>query len=317
MSALAFAARLEEDRRLPFSRRKDLPRARMTDSVNRARRTPPSSRGHRVRGGEPLLRPDIFELLRYARSRGKVCNFVSNGALMTLDHARETVACGVDFFSISLDDEHLRNTRAKDVRSSPPARAIEMVLEARRAVGSLNPRINVSCVVEPGKPSTPRQVLELFGELGWDSLNFYPLHFYPASYKQKQEEFKAKLGDATGDYVLGKLIPDDAVPSAEQIDEMLGFLRGAMARRGVRVFRDANREFWHWWYGREPSRMARCPYLYNTIYIDGFGNCSCCQTHIMGNLRETSIRKLWNGEKAVKLRLSRREGPHPMCFRCH
>lgn len=154
MSALAFAARLEEDRRLPFSRRKDLPRVRMTDSVNRAKRTPPSSRGHRVRGGEPLLRPDIFELLRYARSRGKVCNFVSNGALMTLDHARETVACGVDFFSISLDDEHLRNTRAKDVRSSPPARAIEMVLEARRAVGSLNPRINVSCVVEPGKPSS-------------------------------------------------------------------------------------------------------------------------------------------------------------------
>jgi len=54
-------------------------------------------------GGEPLMRPDIFEIAAYARSRRLHVVFSTNGTLITPESARRFVELGIAYVGISLD----------------------------------------------------------------------------------------------------------------------------------------------------------------------------------------------------------------------
>lgn len=54
-------------------------------------------------GGEPLMRPDVFELVRHADLIGLRCVMAPNGTLITPENAREMKASGIQRCSISID----------------------------------------------------------------------------------------------------------------------------------------------------------------------------------------------------------------------
>ncbi|SHE78671.1 heme b synthase [Desulfacinum infernum DSM 9756] len=54
-------------------------------------------------GGEPLLRPDIFELASYGNSLGLRMTMAPNGTLVTREAARKMVEVGIQRISISID----------------------------------------------------------------------------------------------------------------------------------------------------------------------------------------------------------------------
>ncbi len=64
-----------------------------------------------ISGGEPLARPDIFELARYAVDQGLRVTFSTNGTLITPDVAREMKELGVSYVGISLDGVESNNDR--------------------------------------------------------------------------------------------------------------------------------------------------------------------------------------------------------------
>ncbi len=54
-------------------------------------------------GGEPLTRPDIFELAAYAREKGLRCVLSTNGTLITPEAAQRILDCGFSYAGISID----------------------------------------------------------------------------------------------------------------------------------------------------------------------------------------------------------------------
>lgn len=54
-------------------------------------------------GGEPLLRPDIFEIAAYGTEKGLRMVMAPNGTLITAENARKMMAAGIKRISISLD----------------------------------------------------------------------------------------------------------------------------------------------------------------------------------------------------------------------
>lgn len=54
-------------------------------------------------GGDPMLRPDVYELVAHAHSKGLVCAFSPNGTLITPETAQRIREAGVNRCSISLD----------------------------------------------------------------------------------------------------------------------------------------------------------------------------------------------------------------------
>lgn len=54
-------------------------------------------------GGEPLLRPDVHDLVKHISSKGLTCAFAPNGTLITRENAQTLREAGVARCSISLD----------------------------------------------------------------------------------------------------------------------------------------------------------------------------------------------------------------------
>lgn len=65
-------------------------------------------------GGEPLLRPDIFDIARRAKAMGFYTGLSSNGTLITEQNVRDIAGVGFDYVGISIDgmrDTHDRFRR--------------------------------------------------------------------------------------------------------------------------------------------------------------------------------------------------------------
>lgn len=54
-------------------------------------------------GGEPLVRPDVFEIAEYGTSRGLRMLLATNGTLVTADVARKIAEAGIQRVSVSID----------------------------------------------------------------------------------------------------------------------------------------------------------------------------------------------------------------------
>ncbi|HEX3019929.1 MAG TPA: radical SAM/SPASM domain-containing protein [Chitinispirillaceae bacterium] len=73
---------------------------------------------HLYKDGEPLLNPDFFEMVRYAKNSGiaRVLSTTTNGSLITGELAEGLVTCGLDSVRISI--EHVNNEGYKNICKS-------------------------------------------------------------------------------------------------------------------------------------------------------------------------------------------------------
>ncbi|HET8549458.1 MAG TPA: radical SAM protein, partial [Bryobacteraceae bacterium] len=55
-------------------------------------------------GGEPLLHPDLDELIAHMRGRGVIACVITNGYLLTADRIRRLNEAGLDHMQISIDN---------------------------------------------------------------------------------------------------------------------------------------------------------------------------------------------------------------------
>jgi MoaA/NifB/PqqE/SkfB family radical SAM enzyme len=99
-----------------------------------------------ISGGEPLLRDDVFEIIRALRQPDGTpyTILVTNGSLLTLDLVREANRSGVDAYSISLD---YPDERHDEFRMIPG-----LFHHLETLIGSLSPeerrRMTLNCVVQ-------------------------------------------------------------------------------------------------------------------------------------------------------------------------
>src|SRR5579863_5831547 len=55
-------------------------------------------------GGEPLLHPDLDELIAHVRSTGAIAGLITNGYLLVPDRVKRLNAAGLDHLQISIDN---------------------------------------------------------------------------------------------------------------------------------------------------------------------------------------------------------------------
>ncbi|KAF1084715.1 Antilisterial bacteriocin subtilosin biosynthesis protein AlbA [Sporotomaculum syntrophicum] len=89
-------------------------------------------------GGEPLLRPDFFELADYARQHRIRCTLSTNGTLITPDMAERIKEVGVSYVGISLDGIGDNNDRFRGRQG-----AFEAALNGIRACRSIGQRVGL------------------------------------------------------------------------------------------------------------------------------------------------------------------------------
>ena len=67
-------------------------------------------------GGEPMLHPDLDEIVRHVRRRGLIATLITNGYLLTVDRIRRLNQAGLDYLQISIDNVYPDETSKKSLK---------------------------------------------------------------------------------------------------------------------------------------------------------------------------------------------------------
>jgi MoaA/NifB/PqqE/SkfB family radical SAM enzyme len=121
-------------------------------------------------GGEPTIRPDLLELIRYAKGLGfKSLSMITNGIRMAQpDYTKACVEAGIDDFLLSI---HGNDASVHDRVTEIPGSFDKVVLAAKHL--QKHPvKTRVNCVVSGYNYKTPVETLALFHSLGIQTANF-------------------------------------------------------------------------------------------------------------------------------------------------
>ena len=122
-------------------------------------------------GGEPLYRPDIFQLAEYATSRGLRTALATNGTLVTKDVAQKIKNAGIKRVSISLDGA---DASTHDAFRGIPG-AFEAAIYGMRNLQQLGISVQINTTIARHNAHQLPDVLELARRLGADALHTFLL----------------------------------------------------------------------------------------------------------------------------------------------
>ncbi len=122
-------------------------------------------------GGEPLYRPDIFEIARYARSKGLKVALATNGTLVDETVARRIVDAGVQRVSISFDGADAETH--DEFRKLPGS--FDRAIEGFKHLKKLGMSMQVNSTIAKHNVHQLRDVYNLAVSLGADALHIFML----------------------------------------------------------------------------------------------------------------------------------------------
>jgi radical SAM protein with 4Fe4S-binding SPASM domain len=124
-----------------------------------------------ITGGEPLFRPDIFDIAQHARDRGLMTALATNGTLINETVAQKIVDAGIRRVAISIDGAD--ETTHDNFRKQPGSLAA--ALRGFRHLKKLGMSMQINCTVTK---HNVHQIETLYGmarELGADALHLFML----------------------------------------------------------------------------------------------------------------------------------------------
>jgi MoaA/NifB/PqqE/SkfB family radical SAM enzyme len=271
-------------------------------------------------GGEPLLYPDLFNLLsRLSPDRTDV-GFNSNGHLLSREAARRLVDHRLGWISISVDaaavGTYLRLRRRPDFDLL--LGKIRGLVEERARRGSLRPRIEINMTVMKLNLTEAPAFVELAAALGVDRVMFqqiqpggrqtietpdgwtfdYEREVIPpgwpvqAAVMAKARETARELGvEFCFEIEYGRARPAGSDPAAGS----------PRAGRQMRA---------------DPPPLCREPWRRLTVAVDGEAFFCCVHQANgfgLGNVAEEPAERLWNGRRARLLRQALLASTFPTC----
>jgi MoaA/NifB/PqqE/SkfB family radical SAM enzyme len=114
-------------------------------------------------GGEPMLHPDLDDLIRHIRSRGMMAGLITNGYFLVPKRIEELNRAGLDFLQISID-----NVEPDEV-SKKSLRVLDKKLQHLKAYAAFD--ININSVLGGGikNPEDARTINTRARELGFST----------------------------------------------------------------------------------------------------------------------------------------------------
>ncbi|MFH0831809.1 MAG: radical SAM protein [archaeon] len=124
--------------------------------------------------GEPLLNPEIYKMIAYAKKHDVFVNTSTNSFFLTKENARKLVESGLDELIISLDgaSEETYKKYRKNGHFSKVVEAIKTLVLEKRKLRSKTPKIKVQFIIMRHNEHEIEKAVKLAGEIGADSIFF-------------------------------------------------------------------------------------------------------------------------------------------------
>ncbi|MBI4667263.1 MAG: radical SAM protein [Nitrospinae bacterium] len=122
-------------------------------------------------GGEPLFRPDIYELAEYADSKGLTVALATNGTMVTPEVARKIVDAKIQRVSISLDGA---SAETHDKFRQLPG-SYERAIKGMKYLQELGMSTQINCTIAKHNAHEVQKIYQNAIDLGAEALHIFML----------------------------------------------------------------------------------------------------------------------------------------------
>lgn len=269
-------------------------------------------------GGEPFVRPDFLKILAYASAKHST-HVITNGTRLTEDAVLECVKLGakslggrgLNVVGISLHGPQAVHNRlvGQDDAYERAMAGIAGLVRGRLERHKPCPLVHVTAVICRDSVESLPLLPELVAKGGGDILNLAA---------------EIRLHDLEG---IGERNPADlpvselAVPKIEPqlLERALDETTAAASAAGIplRLPRMPREQLLRYYSAGTNLSQFDCRSVWSALNIGADGSVCPCFIYKAGDVREQSLRRIWNGPRmrAFRLRL-KRQGPFPICDGC-
>ncbi len=220
-------------------------------------------------GGEPLLRPDIYELIEYGASKGLKMGLGSNGSLIDDKVAAKLKAAGIATVSISIDS----HIPAQHDEFRGVAGAWEKAVNACKALRKNNVLVQVNTTLTQQNYNQIDEIMSLAEEIGVE--NFHLFFLVPTGRG-------AKLADISPQKYEDMITNTFAKVTKHKLN-----VRPSCAPQFMRIAKGMGLDMRQW------VRGCMAGLYYCRIYPNGDVTPCPYLPVKLGNVREKSFKEIW------------------------
>jgi heme d1 biosynthesis radical SAM protein NirJ len=260
-------------------------------------------------GGEPLLRPDIFEIAIWCRAHGLYTALSTNGTL--IDAALCERIAGVDFGYVGISLDGLGAAHDKFRRM---AGAFEKSLHALRLCRDAGMKVGVRFTLTRDNCADLPGLLQLVEDEGIDRFYFSHLNYAGRGNRNRRDDAQHRMTREAMDLLF------DTCWNHQQRGLRKEFTTGNNDADGVYLL--------HWVRRRFPEKAAHIEAKLrqwggnasgvNVANIDNLGNVhpdTMWWHHTLGNVRERPFAQIWS-DVSDPLLAGLKQSPRPVTGRC-
>jgi radical SAM protein with 4Fe4S-binding SPASM domain len=227
-------------------------------------------------GGEPLLRDDIYEIIRYGAERGLRMGMGSNGMLIDDEVTRRLQKAGMETVAISLDSSiPERHDRFRGVKG-----CWEHAINAIKSLKKSSIQVQVNCTVTKQNYDEVDDIMSLAEALGVENFHLF---------------FLVPIGRGTDiEDITPRMYEDMITSTLAKITQYKLNVKPSCAPQFMRIAKEQRVDMSRW------VRGCMAGLYYCRIYPNGEVTPCPYMPLKLGNVRERSFRDIWSNSEVFK-----------------
>lgn len=247
--------------------------------------------------GEPLLNPNLFDIIRYAKKEGSIVKLDTNATLLNNRRIVSLLLSSPDIVSVSIDGSN-KETYEK-IRTG--AKYEEVIKNLKNLINRRNKmdsrtKVHVNFVMQKGNVEEIAEFILFIDSLGVDSINGDIALSLGSNTNEQNREIKKEVLVETK-----QMLDSLQISSSLNIEHITEFLDEKLAGK-----KKSNKHCFYPWYYPSVTwegDMVPCCYV-------------CDNEVVFGNVIKNSFKEVWNEEKIKSFRKMLAKGRKGICEDC-
>ena len=271
-----------------------------------------------IRGGEPFLHPQIIKLLEYIHSQGMFISIDTNGTLLA-QYAADVARIGKIHLTVSVDGPEEIHDQVRGVSG-----CFARLKEGLAQLNELDPdgRISRSITFTISKYSYRGlgAMPDVARSLGIGAVCIVPYYYVPQEVGERYaQELREHLGCEA--FSWSGFHHEDSGVDFDEFKAQLARYQDTLGDVYSFPYMPMTEDEYRIWFqdAVTPVGPLACTNVEKLIDIQPQGNANFCvdfPDYTIGNVKESTIAEIWNGERAARFREYRRQQPLAVCTRC-
>ncbi len=275
-----------------------------------------------LHGGEPLVYPDVFKVSKYAYSKGILVNFITNGLMLNEETIDEIIDAGINGITISLDGPEKIHDSVRGLKGTfQKITAGVAILKRKEKEGKKIPQIGISTYISALNQDFAAELFDEVVKLGIMNWGVGLVTYGSDKLSAATKKILEIKGDDAGQGNLDTLADDITGLDKVKMLKARETIKRENKSKKLQIIFPSEKAIINY---DKPmfNEINSCLYPWTRVVVSPYGEVFPCVSlsmvnAVMGNIKDNSVREIWNNEKYKKLRNQmKKKGLLPICSKC-